>query len=402
MKLVFTAFLPFALGYFLSFLFRSLNAVVAPALQNELGLDDAAIGIITSIYLATFALAQLPAGVALDRFGPRRVGPLMLLIAAAGAIVFAVGHDALTLGIGRALIGLGVSVALMCGFKANVLYWPLPRLPLVNAVMMTFGGLGAAMATRPVQWLLVDHDWRHIFLGLAAITVAVALYQIVASPRYARTGTGRLGDEVRGLLGVLRTPLFWRAGLAPSFSLGIWICYASFWAAGWLRDVAHLDEPAVGVALFALSLAIVPGYFFSGMIVDLLHWRGVRGGKVLLVYGVLFLGVHLAVATNLGGMPTLLWFVYVTLGGTLVVAYALITRAFATELAGRVNTTLNLVCMLIAFVMQAAIGPTLVWMETTHGLARAEAHQLVVLTLLAMQAACWAWFAASKDARNLA
>ena len=51
-KLVLTAFLPFALGYFLSFLFRSLNAVVAPSLRSELSLDDAAIGIITSAYLA--------------------------------------------------------------------------------------------------------------------------------------------------------------------------------------------------------------------------------------------------------------------------------------------------------------------------------------------------------------
>lgn len=401
MKLVLTAFLPFALGYFLSFLFRSLNAVVAPALRSELGLDDAAIGVITSIYLATFALAQLPAGVALDRFGPRRIGPLMLMISALGAVVFALGHDALTLSIGRAMIGLGVSVALMCGFKANVLFWPLARLPLVNAVMMTFGGLGAAMATRPVQWLLVDHDWRDVFFGLAIVTAAVALYQIVATPRYVRTGSGRLAEEVRGLLGVLRRPLFWRAGLAPSLSLGIWICYASFWAAGWLRDVAHLDEPSVGVALFALSLAIVPGYFFSGMIVDLLQRRGVRGGKVLLAYGVLFLMIHFAVAANLASMPTLLWFVYVTSGGTLVVSYALITRAFATELAGRVNTTLNLVCMLIAFLGQAAIGPALAWMESAHGLARAEAHQVVILVLLALQAAAWAWFAASKDAREL-
>jgi sugar phosphate permease len=61
LKLVLTAFLPFALGYFLSFLFRSLNAVVAPALRNELGLDDGAIGVVTSMYLAAFTLAQLPA-----------------------------------------------------------------------------------------------------------------------------------------------------------------------------------------------------------------------------------------------------------------------------------------------------------------------------------------------------
>lgn len=401
MKLVLTAFLPFALGYFLSFLFRSLNAVVAPALRDELGLDDAAIGVVTSMYLAAFVVAQLPAGVALDRFGPRRVAPLMLLTTALGAVVFAFGQDVVTLSIGRALIGLGLSVALMCGFKANVLYWPIGRLPLANAVMMTFGGLGAAMATRPVQWLLVDHDWRHVFLGLAAITVAVALYQVLAAPGYQRGGKGRLGEELRGLTSILKTPLFWRAGLAPTFSLGVWICYASFWAAGWLRDVAHLDEPSVGVALFALSIAIVPGYFFSGMIVDVLHRRGVRGGQVLLVYGLLFLAIHIPIAMNVTAAPKLLWFLYVMLGGAPVVSYALITRSFAPELAGRVNTTLNLVCMAIAFLVQAAIGPALAWMEAGHQLPRAHAHQIVTLALLALQTAAWAWYATSREARNL-
>jgi hypothetical protein len=96
-----------------------------------------------------------------------------------------------------------------------------------------------------------------------------------------------------------------------------------------------------------------------------------------------------------------LWFVYVTLGGTMAVAFALITRAFAPELAGRVNTSLNLACMLVAFVVQAAIGPAVAWMETAHGLARAQAHQVVILVLLAMQAAAWAWFAASREARRL-
>jgi predicted MFS family arabinose efflux permease len=401
-RLILTAFLPFALGYFLSFLFRSLNAVVAPALHAELGLDDAAIGLVTSVYLATFAAAQLPAGVALDRFGPRRVAPLMLLVTALGAIVFALGHDALVLAIGRALIGLGLSVALMCGFKANVLYWPINRLPLANAIMMTFGGLGAAMATRPAQWLLADHDWRQVFFGLAAITLAVALYQFLAAPPYSRGGKGRLGEEVRGLVGVLKTRLFWRAGLAPTVSLGVWICYTSFWAAGWLRDVAHLDEPSVGVALFALSIAIVPGYFFSGAIVDMLSRRGVRSGRVLLVYGLLFLAIHVPIAMNLATMPKLLWFAYVMLGGASVVSYALITRAYAPALAGRVNTTLNLMCMLVAFLVQAAIGPALAWMEAAHALSRPQAYQIVTLALLALQAAAWAWYATSREARDLA
>ncbi len=401
MRLVFTAFLPFALGYLLSFLFRSLNAVVAPALRSELGFSDAAIGVMTSAYLATFALAQLPAGVALDRFGPRRVAPIMLGVAALGAVVFALGNDVTTLTIGRALIGLGVSVALMCGFKANTLSWPLARLPLVNAVMMTFGGLGAALATRPVQWLLIDHDWRDVFFGLAAVTLGVAIYQLLAAPAYPRALARPFGAEIRGLGSVLGSRLFWSAGLGPTLSLGVWVCYTSFWAAGWLRDVAHLDEPGVGVALFTLSLAIVPGYFFSGMIVDWLGRRGVRGGRLQLLFGGLFLAIHVPVALNITTAPTLLWFAYVMLGGGSVVCYALITRAFATELAGRVNTALNLVCMVFAFVVQAAIGPGIAWLGTAQGLSRAEAHQVVTLMLLAIQAAAWAWFAASREARDL-
>ncbi|WP_439611945.1 hypothetical protein, partial [Reyranella sp.] len=134
---------------------------------------------------------------------------------------------------------------------------------------------------------------------------------------------------------------------------------------------------------------------------DLLHRRGVRGGRVLLVYGLLFLAIHVPIALNVTAIPKLLWFTYVMFGGTSVVCYALITRAFAPGLAGRVNTTLNLICMLIAFVVQAAIGPALAWMETTQGLARAEAYQVVTVALLVIQAVAWAWFAMSREARDL-
>ena len=145
----------------------------------------------------------------------------------------------------------------------------------------------------------------------------------------------------------------------------------------------------------------MPGYFFSGVIVDLLHKRGIRGGRVLLVYGMLFLAIHIPIALNVTAAPKLLWFAYVMFGGMPVVCYALVTRAFAPELAGRVNTTLNLVCMLIAFVLQASIGPALAWMEATQGLPRAQAHQIVTLAVLVMQAALWLWFASSRDARDL-
>ncbi len=107
------------------------------------------------------------------------------------------------------------------------------------------------------------------------------------------------------------------------------------------------------------------------------------------------------IALNVTAMPKLLWFAYVMFGGMSVVRYALFTRAFALELAGRVNTTLNLICMLIAFMVQAAIRPALAWMGTAHGLSRAEAHQVVTVALLAMQAVIWLWFAIEPGAHGI-
>ena len=88
-------FLPFACGYFLSYLYRSTNAVLAPYLSNDLNLNAEQLGLITSAYFLTFGLFQLPLGVLLDKFGARKVQSILFLIAAIGAILFSLGNGAM-------------------------------------------------------------------------------------------------------------------------------------------------------------------------------------------------------------------------------------------------------------------------------------------------------------------
>src|ERR1700730_4779741 len=83
--------LPFGAGYFLSHLFRTINALISAQLTAELGLSAAELGLLTSVYFLTFAAAQLPIGVALDYYGPRLVQTGLLLLAAAGAALFCFG-----------------------------------------------------------------------------------------------------------------------------------------------------------------------------------------------------------------------------------------------------------------------------------------------------------------------
>src|SRR6188508_1194158 len=101
---LFFVFVPFACGYFLSFFFRNVNAIISKDLAREFALSPADLGFLTSTYLLAFAAFQLPLGVLLDRYGPRRVVAALLCVAATGAFIFAVARDFTMLSVGRALI----------------------------------------------------------------------------------------------------------------------------------------------------------------------------------------------------------------------------------------------------------------------------------------------------------
>ena len=103
--LVSTVWLPFAFAYFLAYGLRNVNAVLAPELTRELSLSAAQLGFLTSVFFVTFAAVQLPAGMLLDRFGSRRVHGVLLLVAAVGCALHALGTGFLELVIGRALMG---------------------------------------------------------------------------------------------------------------------------------------------------------------------------------------------------------------------------------------------------------------------------------------------------------
>ena len=127
-RLMFRLFLPLSLGYFLSYFFRTINAVIVPQLTADFGLTASSIGLLTSAYFLAFAGMQIPIGLLVDRFGPRRVQSALLLVAATGALGFAFGRTLPEMIVARGLIGAGVAGSLMVSFTAFVLWLPPARL----------------------------------------------------------------------------------------------------------------------------------------------------------------------------------------------------------------------------------------------------------------------------------
>jgi predicted MFS family arabinose efflux permease len=155
-------FLPFALGYVLSYFLRNVNAVIAPDLERDLGISPSSLGLLTSTYLLAFAAAQLPLGVALDRFGPRRVESGLLLVAAAG--IWSTPEKSS----GRDAEPLRSQLAALGGVLRSREFW---RFAPLSTLMV--GGFMAIQGLWAVPWLMnvngLDRDGAALRLLLSVV-----------------------------------------------------------------------------------------------------------------------------------------------------------------------------------------------------------------------------------------
>ncbi|MFM9884046.1 MAG: nitrate/nitrite transporter [Burkholderiales bacterium] len=379
---------PFALGYFCSYFFRNINAVAGPLLAHEFALGPSELGLLTGAYFIAFAVAQIPIGIALDRFGPSRVDGVLLALIAAGALIFAISTNLATLAVGRAMIGAGAAGMLMSCMSAVPMWAAKERVATYMGFATAIGGLGAIVAATPVALAIESMGWRNVFLigGAFALLVGVGA---VSTQRWVRVKSAgqSLPELLRGVRTVFATPRLWQLGLASVFVLGNFQAFQSLWAATWLRDVAGSDRITVGNVLVVLNIGMVVGFFTCGWISDQLAARGVHPFttvKGMVVVALLAQG-WILLAPDF--MPHLAWAIYSFGANSLILTFPVVGREFSGALTGRVNTCLNLFCFVVAFVVQWAVGATLNIFPVTDGRYDREGYYWAWLVLLGVQAA---------------
>ena len=394
-------FLPLGLGYFLSFLYRSINAMIAPQLVAELSLSPSQLGFVTAVYFLTFGLVQLPLGLLLDRFGPALVQSSLLGVSAIGAVIFSMGETVGLLAFGRGMIGMGVAGALMSSFTAFALWLPTRHLPLANGCLMGFGGLGALAATKPVEWALDLTDWRGLFLVLAAITTLIALFVAVSLPRPKRIGSPtHLRMQLKGVLTVYRDRLFWRIAPLTIASLGAGLSIQSLWAGTWLRDVAGLEPGDVATHLSVMAIGLTIGPVLSGLAASLTRQTGLSLNWLLGVIACLFMSLQFLIILEWISISYLLWAGFGLLINAMALSYAILSQAFPAHLAGRVNTSLNMLMIGGAFTSQYLIGWIIgFWPLEVGGGYAPEAYQAGFSVMLAAQFVTFIWFVIGRDRR---
>jgi len=384
--------LPFLAGYFVSYVYRSVNAVIGPDLVREFGLSAGALGLLSGIYFFAFAVFQLPLGVLLDRYGPGRVNATLLLIAAGGALWFTLADSVLELTLARALIGLGVSAGLMASMSAFALWYPPDRLATMNGIAFASGMLGAIAASVPLEFALRGFAWREVFQSIVMLNLAVCLVLFCVVPeKPGAVRAAALRTQLREFASVVRDPAFWRVALCIGSSQLAAVSLSTLWVATWLRDVAGYSQAQVAQSLLLFSVVMIGGYLGFGRVAD----RMVDGGRStlpLLAGGIAIAsaGLLLLVAGARTGV-LVLWSVFFGSATSVVLSYSLYSRRFPKEMAGRVNTALNVFVFVGMFTGQWAVGLVLnLWPQVGDGYAP-EAYAWALGGLWLVQAAGLAW-----------
>jgi MFS family permease len=382
--LVLRVLLPFAAGYYVSYLFRSINALIASDVTTELGLSASDLGLLTSAYFLIFAAVQLPCGVLIDRYGPRLVDSTLLLLAAAGSLLFALADGVWTLMFARALIGLGVAVGLVAGVKAIVLWFPPERVALANGWYIMLGALGALSASGPAEILVYGVGWRGLFAVLAASTAAVALLILLVAPEKKPAAAAGSPPKISFLM-IYRDPRFWRVAPLAATGLGTSFSLQGLWAAPWLTDVAGLDRPAIVEHLTLMAAVLAASALLLGALAERLRRAGIPTELFLAGTLALSMAAQVALLLGLSVSSYLLFGIIATGGATAVLSFAILARYFPSQVAGRANAALGVLNMGTPFGLQCLGGFIIAQWPADAGHYPAQAHQAAMAAGLALQ-----------------
>ncbi len=381
----------FAAGYLLSYVYRTINAVISPDLVRDLDLVPSSLGLLTSAYLLAFGLFQLPVGILLDRYGPRRVEPALLVVAAVGSALFAMAESLAGLTLARAIIGAGVCAALMAPLKALAVWYPPDRQASYAGWIMVAGGVGALTSTVPIELALRVSHWRVVFAVLSVITLAAALAIFLRVPDIPTRRGATLRAQVAETQAIFRSARFWWIAPLGAIAMGTFMAVQGLWAMPWLMEVAGYTRATAATYLLVIGSVSMVGYLGIGTFARRMAGHGIHAPH--LFGGGFALGFLALLLIVLEVPGSLLWWALFGFGASgNVLGFTALNEGFSRELAGRVSTSLNLLMFAGSFSVQWGVGLLVDAVRAAAGASTAEGLRVAFSVVLVFYALAFAWY----------
>ncbi len=298
--------------YTLSMFHRVSNAVIAPNLIQDLGLDAETLGILGGAFFYSFALLQIPMGPMLDRIGPRLIMTSSVLVGAIGAFLFAFGNSYASALSGRILIGAGMASILMGSLKVFTLHFSPERFATLMGTLISVGTLGSILATSPLAYFTSTIGWRMTFMIAGGVTAILAFLTFLILGRENKTSESptsslpsqpqiRILQSFRLILGSLA---FWQIGVVAFFRFGVSMGLQGLWLGPYLMDIKGYSPVQTGNLLILLAIGVIVGGPISGQFSD----RIFRSSKGVALWGLSLYALSLLPFMGIFEIQNPLWF----------------------------------------------------------------------------------------------
>lgn len=383
----------FALGQF----HRAAGSVFSPIVIERFALSASAVGLLVSTLFFASVVAQVPAGVWLDRVGPRRALLVSSACVALGTLGFALADSPAGLMASRATIGLGMAAI---GAGSQVLLArsvPARQFGYANGLVVSLGGVGGLLGTFPLAVALGAFAWSTVFAAVAFVSVliAVAIHRAVAEPPTPQPTSSSAGRGL-GVRRVLAQPDVGRILALAVVSYAPITTVTGLWGGPYLQTVYRFDPARAGAVLMLFFAAtIAAGYSFG--VLD----RSVRRRRRLIVVSALVsVGSLLCLAVwpdVRAELAIALLLLMVFSQQYYVPLSAHLRRVVAPEGLGRAVAVFTFVAVLAIPVMQTGFGLVLD-LAAALGWPPREQYRLAFAAMAAVIAACTAVYAGSRNA----
>ena len=164
-----------SLLYLLGFYHRVSTNVLADSLKMDFALTAAGLGNLSACYFYSYFAMQLPTGIFVDRWGPRRLLSVGAFVSAIGTLIFAMAPSPVIAGFGRLLVGGSVAVAYVCMMRLAADWFPRKYFTIATGCGFMVGVIGGSAAGAPLVRLLGEHGWRPVMFSLAILGVLLSI-----------------------------------------------------------------------------------------------------------------------------------------------------------------------------------------------------------------------------------
>lgn len=335
-------FVTLSILYFFSILHRVGTASIATNLISDFNTDNSVLGLMSGMYFYSYAAAQIPVGIMLDKIGTRKTLIILGIIASCGNLVFSLSPTVSVLALGRGLIGFGVGGFYISALKTLAVSFNPKRYATLTGTLTSIGHFGGVVGSSPLALLTLSLGWREAFLIvflLMFLFVAVGWFAVKDNEEEMLRGKRSIRNDFRK---ILSNRQLLKIMPIPFFIYGCFVSFQGLWAGPFLMDVYGMNKANASLFFMFISIGFMAAFPLAGIISDKMNRK-----KPVLIMGIILSLLFWMLMSIFGGvlgsyqLLALLAFLGISYGFTCIFL-TIPATLFPLEIAGSAIASLNI------------------------------------------------------------